>query len=620
MTHLCIDFGTSSTVAVVAGPRGAHPVLFDGAPSLPSGVCADPTGRLLVGPDAAHAARTAPERYEPYPKQRIDERSVLLGDVEVAVPDLIAAVLRRVLDQLAAPPRRVTITHPAAWGARRREVLRDAASRAGLHEVRLVSEPVAAAAYFAGTAGATIPVGASAVVCDLGAGTYDASVIRRTEDGFALLATSGLSDGGGLDMDAAIVAHLGAVYAPKEPAAWQRLTAPADAADRRASRALWADVRTGREMLSRAPATHIHLPLLETEAPLGREQFEALARPVIDRTVATTRLVLREAGVEISALRGVLLVGGASRVPLVASMLHRALGVAPAVVEQPELAVANGAVTAEDASDPDPESTVRVTREQVAVAVAAQAAPAPLRDDAVPAQPVSGSTLAAVLHGPPVPLAPLATAERPRADDGDGLAPTRPYERVRASGAATVPAGVARRRRRWPAVVTALLVLAAGGAGYAVYRGDQRDPGGVGPGGPSTAPTEGPLRNDRGEPLDARVVQAVKDANPDDPDAWRSLPGTDYTAPGPFIMVIDSSSEADGVLWFRIREVAQPRTASGGKGPWWIVRGDGAEFQNINGGSYPLESFVAGLPDYPDTQEYAITFDANLAITRIRQQ
>ncbi|MDR7328299.1 MULTISPECIES: Hsp70 family protein [Catenuloplanes] len=647
MTHLCIDFGTSSTVAVVDG----RPVLFDGAPSLPSGVCADPSGQLLVGPDAAHAARTSPESYEPYPKQRVDERTVLLGDVEVAVQDLFAAVLRRVAGQLATPPRRVTITHPAAWGGRRRQVLLDAAARAGMHDVRLVSEPVAAAAYFASTVGTTIPAGRGVVVYDLGAGTFDASVIRRTGDGFEVLATSGLSDGGGLDLDAAIVAHLGAVYGPRDPAAWERLMLPASAADRRVSRAFWADVRTGKEMLSRSAATHIHVPLLETEAPLGREEFESLARPVIDRTVANTRAVLREAGVAESALAGVLLVGGASRVPLVASTLHRALGVAPTVIEQPELAVAHGASRAGEVSWTDAHATVRVARDQVPYAMPAQA----------------GSDLAAVLNGPPVPLMPLtALAAAKRAGDaaarpggtssveppaavpstvrpvpaprpasaGPAGAPephvgvTRPYARVGApEGTVTgdpVPTGPAPRRRRWPATLAAVVVLAAAGGGYAVYRNDRevdqsRGAGPSAPTGAAATPT-GPLLNSAGDPLDPLVVQAVREANPDVPDAYRSLPATDYAGRGPIVMVIDSSNSSGGRLRLRIREAAVANTGdTDGQGPWWLAAADGAEFRTINGGTVPLADFVAALPGYPRSQTYGITFGADLTITEIRQ-
>ena len=98
---LGIDFGTSNTVAVLRGRTGGPaPLLFDGSPLLPSAVYAEPGGgALVVGRDAVHSARLDPARFEPNPKRRIDEGTVLLGDREIPVVDLIAAVLRRVAEE-----------------------------------------------------------------------------------------------------------------------------------------------------------------------------------------------------------------------------------------------------------------------------------------------------------------------------------------------------------------------------------------------------------------------------------------------------------------------------------------------------------------------------------------
>ncbi|GIJ66992.1 Hsp70 family protein [Virgisporangium ochraceum] len=357
--RLGVDFGTSNTVAVLDG----RPLLFDGAPVLPSAVCVDRSGGLLTGRDAVHAAATTPEGYEPYPKRRIDDGVVLLGHAEVPVTHLVAAVLRRVADEARTVAGdghlEVTLTYPVAWAAPRQEVLREAARIAGLGAARLVPEPVAAAQHFVTGAGAHLPVGGCAVVYDIGAGTFDVSVVRRTASGIEVVTADGLDDGGGLDLDAAVVDHLGAAYAPGDPDAWARLTAPASPADARAARALWEQVRTGREMLSRASSTYIHLPLLDRDAPLGREQFDALARPVLDRTVDVTVGVLARAGV--STVDDVFLVGGASRSPLVATLLHRALGVAPRVIDQPELAVARGSLVG-TAPAPPPASVVAAPR------------------------------------------------------------------------------------------------------------------------------------------------------------------------------------------------------------------------------------------------------------------
>src|SRR6266545_3342070 len=224
-----------------------RPLLFDGSPLLPSAVYAETDGRLLTGADAVRSARTDPGRYEPHPKRRIDDGTLLLGDTEYPVAELLAATLRRVREEAvrtaAAPPAPVTLTYPASWGPTRRAILLDAARRAGMPApVLLLPEPVAAGCYFT-MAVRSVPPGRCIVVYDLGAGTFDVSVLRQQADGFEVLGVDGLPDFGGLDLDA-------------------------------------------------------------------------------------------------------LLVGGSTRTPLVATVLHRALGVAPTVREQPELVVAEGALCA----------------------------------------------------------------------------------------------------------------------------------------------------------------------------------------------------------------------------------------------------------------------------------
>src|SRR4029453_12348307 len=133
---LGVDFGTSNTVAVARWPDGrARPILVDGSPLLPSAVYAEPDGQLIVGRDAVHSARLDPARFEPNPKRRIDDHLVLLGNHEVPVVDLIAAVLARVAEEWhrAVGPVRpeVTLTCPATWGAARRSLLAEAAAMAG---------------------------------------------------------------------------------------------------------------------------------------------------------------------------------------------------------------------------------------------------------------------------------------------------------------------------------------------------------------------------------------------------------------------------------------------------------------------------------------------------------
>lgn len=350
-TRLGVDFGTSSTVAVVASSDGrSRPLLFDGSPILPSAVCGRPDGELLVGRDAVNAAPTFPDRFEPHPKRRIDEGALLLGDREVPVAAAIAAVLCRVVDEarrvLGVLPERVVLTHPVSWGARRRGILVGAAAAAGIGEARLVAEPVAAGHYLVDVLGQSIPAGSNLLVYDLGAGTFDVSVLRRLADGFEVVASQGLADAGGLEIDAGVMSHLAASLVGRDPRTWERLSAPVAPADRRHRQQAWDAIRAAKETLSRTGHTLVHLSALNDDVPLGREQLDALARPVLDRTISTARAVRLDAGIPADEQVAVLLVGGASRMPLVATLITRAFGTAPTIIEQPELVVAEGALTA----------------------------------------------------------------------------------------------------------------------------------------------------------------------------------------------------------------------------------------------------------------------------------
>jgi hypothetical protein len=363
---LGIDFGTSTTVAVLGGPDGrSRPLLFDASPLLPSGVFVGADAVLLTGVDAERAALGSPSGYEANPKRRIDEGTVWLGERELPVVDLVAAVLGRVADEarrvVGVPPARVVITHPARWGPARRRVLADAARRAGLGEVELVAEPVAAAAYFATVLGREIPVGRMLFVYDLGAGTFDVSLVRRTADGLAEIATDGLDNLGGLDLDAVVVGHArGMTGAPTD---WERLDRPQSAGDRQARRLLWHGARAVKEQPSRHSTAELHLPLADAGLHLTRDEFERYAEPYLARTVDLTAAVLRGAGIRPTELAGVFLVGGSSRIPLAGTLLHRALGIAPVAIDQPELAVAEGCLHVP--APPTPASVTSVAAPQL---------------------------------------------------------------------------------------------------------------------------------------------------------------------------------------------------------------------------------------------------------------
>ncbi|MFD1152558.1 Hsp70 family protein [Saccharothrix hoggarensis] len=345
MRVLSVDLGTSNTVAVLAAHgRPPRVVEVDGSATMPSAVYCEEDGTLVVGRDAERRARLDPARFEPNPKRRVDDGVLLLGENVVPVSDALAAVLRRVLDettrQLGGESLdEVRLTHPAQWGPTRRNVLLSAARLAGVSgEVVLVPEPVAAASHYA-----SLSVGQALAVYDLGAGTFDVAIVGATQNGFTVLAEDGLQDLGGLDVDQALLEHVGRQVSHRDPAAWQRLLRPESTADRRARRALQEDVRAAKESLSRHAHTEVPMPEPFEDVLVNRSDLEALVRPSMMRSVELLASTIRSTGMAPNQLAGIYLVGGSSRIPLVANMIAEQVRIVPTSLDQPETAVALGA-------------------------------------------------------------------------------------------------------------------------------------------------------------------------------------------------------------------------------------------------------------------------------------
>lgn len=452
--RLAVDLGTTHTVAVVCrGDQRPRALLFDGSPLLPSGVFLDGDGVLHTGRDAQRLAATEPDRFEPHPKRRIDDGGVLLGGDEVPVEELLTAVLRRVAEESSGSglrPAHVTLTHPADWGPVRRGVLERAASAAGLGPIRLLPEPVGAAAYCTRELDGDIPRGACIAIFDFGGGTLDVAVVRPGAPGEAetrTLAVGGLDDLGGLDIDQTLVAHLGRILASRDPELWRRLDRPDDAADRRDRLSFWSEVRAAKEMLSRASSAPVAVPGRDsTDLHLTRDELTSLADPLIARAVDETRRTIERAGVAPTDLAMLLLVGGTSRMPQVATRLHSRLGVAPFVPEQPELPVAYGALLhgiaeAEQAVDSPPRTSPASVSPQPDPLTPVQYMPYPA--------PGPGATPPAGARVPdPTPAFPLPQTGPP--------AIRQPQRRGRAAGF----------------VAAALILVLAVALGYAMQRYD----------------------------------------------------------------------------------------------------------------------------------------------------
>jgi hypothetical protein len=347
---LSVDLGTSNTVAVLSA-HGMPPrvVEVDGSANMPSAVFATEEGTIMVGRDAERRARLDPTRFEPNPKRRIDEQTLLLGTDVVPVTEALAAILRRVLEETSRQlggdqPDEVRLTHPAQWGQTRRNVLMSAARLAGMGpNILLVPEPVAAAAHFASFPGKALAPGQALAVYDLGAGTFDVAVVGATPPGFTVLAEDGLPDLGGLDVDQALMVHVGREVSHSDPQRWQRLLRPESTADRRTRRALQEDVKAAKEALSRHPQTEVPMPEPFKDVLVTRGELEGLVRPAMLRSVELLSRTLRSSGLTPDRLAGIYLVGGSSRLPLVGAMIAEKLGVVPGSLDQPETAVALGA-------------------------------------------------------------------------------------------------------------------------------------------------------------------------------------------------------------------------------------------------------------------------------------
>ena len=373
---LAVDFGTTATAAAMREPDGrvAGLVLPDGTSTMPSSVLADPTG-VLVGTKADNAAGYALDRYQPTPKRDIGRASVLLGTTEFRPCTLIAAVYAAIIGEAVRqhnhrPPEQLVLTHPVDWSDRRLDVLREAVSLAAdqlgipLPDPTFVPEPVAAATHYAHLQAfnqPTAPITTSTVsptdpsedaigdeyfaVYDLGGGTFDVTVLCRSSSGFEVLATGGIDPLGGFEFDNRLFNYLGQThYRKADPTLWQALAHPdpedPDSGTRR--RFLDATVRQVKEELSEHTQRTVHLPGLPEPVLVTRTEFENLIRTDLDATIAELEATLARAGLTPDQLTAIYRIGGASRIPLVGSLLDQ-LQRPVRVVDHPKTVVALGA-------------------------------------------------------------------------------------------------------------------------------------------------------------------------------------------------------------------------------------------------------------------------------------
>ncbi|HEX5405879.1 MAG TPA: type VII secretion-associated protein [Pseudonocardiaceae bacterium] len=478
--HVAVDFGTSSTcVAISVDGREPQVVVVDGQPLMPSAVFAAADGTLFVGQEAERQAAIDPSRYEPNPKRRVDEVELLLGNTVIGVLDVVRAVLTRAVTEARrlagnAGVDVLVLTHPADWGAVRTRVLRQAG--AGLAaEVTLVPEPVAAAVFHA--ASHALPDGAALAVLDLGGGTVDVSVVRRqavgeqergqSVAGFAVLATHGDPNFGGADIDQMLLEHIGSLVSEANRADWLALTEGREMSDRRRRRVFRQDVQGAKETLSRHTYTDVPLPPPFQDAHITRDDLEKLIAGPLRRAVALTVETVAQAGLRSDQLAGVFLVGGSSRIPLVARLVYQRLGIIPTTLDQPETVVARGALRA---VVQDPLRTGGLPAQQVNAAQQTSALGAPAMATTAMGRPPLGTAptpdaaeaptmTIRPQPGVPVPVPPLASRS--------GQTSTARSAAAASSGSRRGPR---KRGKRKPLLAGAVVVLVAAVVGFLVSR------------------------------------------------------------------------------------------------------------------------------------------------------
>ena len=344
-TIVGIDLGTTnSEIAVVRDGRVEVIPVAGAMRILPSVAGIGEDGALLVGAAARNQYAAHPERTVRSIKRRMGESArVTMAGKDYAPQEISAMILHHLKDlaqaHLGVEVRKAVITVPAFFSDAQRQATREAGEIAGLEVVRIINEPTAAAlAYENRHQGAR-----KALVYDLGGGTFDVSVVNLEGDVVEVLASHGNNHLGGDDFDRKLVdfalAHLKQTHdvdASLSPAAMARLQRAAEAAKITLSDAPFATL--AEEYLLEHAGVPVHLVL-----EVSRERYEAMIEPYIDETLDAVHVALSGAGLTVADIDEILLVGGATRTPLVVRRLEQDLGKHPRAEVDPDLCVAMGA-------------------------------------------------------------------------------------------------------------------------------------------------------------------------------------------------------------------------------------------------------------------------------------
>lgn len=329
-----IDLGTTNSVVSVL--EGGEPTVIanaEGARTTPSVVAFSKTGEVLVGEIAKRQAVTNVDRTIASVKrhmgtswsQEIDDKKYTPQEISARI---LGKLKRDAEEYLGEKVTDAVITVPAYFNDAERQATKDAGEIAGLNVLRIVNEPTAAALAYGLDKGKEDEL---ILVFDLGGGTFDVSLLEvgKDEDAFATIqvkATAGDNRLGGDDWDQRIVDHLikevkntEGIDLSKDKSAVQRLREAAEQAKKELSSAQQTTISL--QYLSIGENGPVHL-----DSKLTRAQFQQLTADLLERTKAPFHQVIKDAGIKLSDIDHVVLVGGSTRMPAVTELVKELTG------------------------------------------------------------------------------------------------------------------------------------------------------------------------------------------------------------------------------------------------------------------------------------------------------
>ena len=340
-----IDLGTTnSCVAVMEGGKPVVIANTEGARTTPSVVAFTKTGERLVGEPAKRQAVTNADHTISSIKRHMgSDYRVTIDDKKYSPQEISAMILQKLKadaeSYLGEKVSEAVITVPAYFNDAQRQATKDAGKIAGLDVKRIINEPTAAALAY----GLDNENEQKIMVYDLGGGTFDVSIIEIGDGVIEVLATNGDTRLGGDDFDNKITQYMLSEF--------KRTEGVDLSGDKMAMQRLREAAEKAKKELSSATTTNINLPFITATAEgpkhfdmnLTRAKFDELTHDLVERTVIPVQNALKDAGLDMSDISKVLLVGGSTRIPAVQDKVRQLTGKEPNKSLNPDECVAIGA-------------------------------------------------------------------------------------------------------------------------------------------------------------------------------------------------------------------------------------------------------------------------------------